>query len=157
MCIEIHLSNGGSTFVSDQDADVSTYSWSGFQVNPGKIYASRRVNGRTIYLHRELLKPPVGLYVDHINGDGLDNRRENLRLATGSQNAVNRKPTKALSGYRGVHRNPRNPKWSACLMVAGRNIRRGSFDDPAEAARLYDKLAVHYFGEFAVLNFPEEA
>lgn len=95
-------------------------------------------------------------YVDHANRDGLDNRRSNLRPATGSQSSANRRKQKNnTSGYIGVYWHERDGKWIA--RVRGKNGRvvwEMRFDDPEVAARARDAKALVVFGEFAVLNFP---
>jgi AP2 domain/HNH endonuclease len=97
------------------------------------------------------------MHVDHINGNGLDNRRTNLRPATSAENARNRRSQRGSSSpYKGVSwiRSRRN--WRANLRVGDRLIHLGSYTDPADAARAYDAAALKYFGEFARLNFPED-
>jgi hypothetical protein len=92
--------------------------------------------------------------VDHANGNGLDNRRENLRLADASLNAMNRGlPSNNTSGYKGVTRN--GNRWIAQIHP-GRHLHLGTFATPQEAARAYDAAAIHHFGEFARPNFPQE-
>jgi len=90
-----------------------------------------------------------GLDTDHINGDGLDNRRENIRVSTKSQNQANRRNLQSnnTSGFKGVdfHRG----KWRAQIKVDGRKIDLGSFDTPDEASGAYLRSAHHHFGKFA--------
>jgi hypothetical protein len=94
--------------------------------------------------------------VDHINGNPLDNRRSNLRLATHIQNQWNtHRPTHKKAGFRGVYRH--NNFWLAQICFFGKKIRAYNFETPEEAARYRDKLAIQYHGEFAVLNFPKAA
>lgn len=88
---------------------------------------------------------------DHINRNKLDNRRCNLRPATDSQNSCNQGIQKNnTSGYKGVHWS--YGKWRAVIGVNGKKIYLGSYNDPKEAARAYNKAALKYHGEFAVLN-----
>jgi hypothetical protein len=100
---------------------------------------------------------PKGLLVDHRNGDGLDNHRDNLRIATRSQNACNRHNTKSKASCRfsGLFFDKRRGKWMSRIVVNGK-IFLGYFDSEIDAARAYDAAAKKYHGEFARLNFPEE-
>jgi hypothetical protein len=120
-------------------------------------------NRPAIPMHRMLLDAPKGFFVDHINGDGLDNRRENLRLCTRSENAQNQKTQHRpkTSKYKGVNK----LKYGGWLVRIGlhengKRVRKsiGCFpkDKEIEAAKAYDEAAVRYFGEFARLNFPED-
>lgn len=91
---------------------------------------------------------------DHKNGNGLDNRRANLRIATTSQNLANRGKTRRnTSGYKGVMWFKRKRKWYARIRVSGKSVHLGYFDDPIDAAKAYDDAALKHFGEFAKTNF----
>ncbi len=91
--------------------------------------------------------------IDHVNGNGADNRRANLRIATRSQNGANRGPQKNnTSGYKGVSRDKQ--RWQASITVMGVCHRIGGFDTPEEAAVAYDIRAREVFGEYAKLNLP---
>jgi hypothetical protein len=111
-----------------------------------------------VFLHRAIMglaKGDAGV-VDHINGDRLDNRRANLRLATDSENMFNVDlPAQNTTGYKGVYRNSptcRQP-YQAAITVNRKKIYLGSFADPREAARAYDEAARLYAGPFARGNF----
>lgn len=126
------------------------------------FYLRRRekVNGRykTIMFHRELLNVQTSsIFVDHKNGNGLDNRLENLRLTDRAKNAANsRKLKKAGSVYKGVYKHKKCVNWNARIQYNGKRIDLGYFTSEKEAALAYDTAARLYFGEFAKLNFPEE-
>ncbi len=128
----------------------------------GTLYYARRTercgNKRvTINMHREVLNAPKGLFVDHINGDGLDNRRANLRLATPLQNSHNRQILgKGTSRFKGVSLRKDTKKWHAVIYAANKRISLGYFETEVDAAKAYDKAALKYHKEFARLNFPEE-
>ena len=119
-------------------------------------YASTSIgSGRVMQMHRLIMGFPPGLQVDHINCDGLDNRRSNLRIVTQSQNNMNARLRKDnTSGFKGVYFYKPNQKWKAQIQV-GKNRHIGYFDTPEEAARAYDAEARKHFGEFARPNFAE--
>lgn len=113
--------------------------------------------GRYVYMHQEILKVPEGMVADHINHDGMDNRRANLRAATRAQNLRNRKKfaKSGTSKYKGVSLKKDNGKWSARIAIDNKTIFLGNFDNEIDAAKAYDEGAKKYHGEFACLNFPE--
>ena len=97
------------------------------------------------------------IQVDHINGNKLDNRKENLRLATNQQNNYNVGPQKNnKSGYKGVSWKKDKNKWEAKIRNNNKLKFLGYFDDLVEAGRAYDRAALELFGEFAWTNFPRE-
>lgn len=116
----------------------------------------RRADGKysRILMHRELIRPPKGYVIDHVNGSGLDNRRANLRLATVAQNAWNAKKRGGRSGYKGVWLARDKRLWRAAIVCHGKRKHLGYFRDKCEAAKAYDRAAREYHGSFAVLNFP---
>lgn len=117
------------------------------------VYFNR--GSRHFHLHRYLMGAKKGEYVDHISGNTLDNRRRNLRKCTNQQNCANgKKPKSNTSGFKGVMR--KRKKWIARVKVNYRNISLGAYSSAEVAARIYDKAAIKYFGEFARLNFPED-
>lgn len=128
----------------------------------GKLYVvgGDWINGRMVQrrFHRVIMSAPSGMQVDHINGNTLDNRRCNLRICTSAENGRNRKPRKGgSSGYKGVCWNKPAQKWQARIMVGGKSISLGYFDDEVEAARAYDAAACEFHGDFARLNFQASA
>jgi len=123
-------------------------------------YRHGRIDDCGYLAHRVVWKMVYGTdpdCVDHKNGNGLDNRKENLRLCNKSQNHMNSgKQTNNKSGYKGVSQHKNSDKWQAQISVDRRVISIGYFNTPEEAARAYDKAAKEKHGHFAVFNFPEE-
>ena|GEM_PF-345854 len=134
---------------------LSRYTWRAMSGGGDTFYACTRRHGKLCYMHRMIMNPPAGMVVDHKNRYGLDNHRVNLRNATRGQNNINRDFSAGVSGFRGVW--PCGNKWGARIGHQRRLLHIGVFDDPAEAARAYDRKAIELHGEFACLNFPEEA
>jgi hypothetical protein len=156
MVCEVPIKNTRAALVDDGDAlRVGSISWHAFNNSKDQlVYARGWHRGRCVLMHRFLLDPPRGVQVDHINGDTLDNRRENIRLATASQNLCNRRPF-GKSGFKGVHRT--RTAWLARIGFDGKSLHLGSFQTAEEAAKAYDAKAKERYGEFARLNFPLEA
>ncbi len=150
----IPLTHGFYAYVDAEDFEwVRQWNWAVYAGG----YAARHERNRTIYMHREIMKPPKGMVVDHINGNGFDNTRTNMRNVTQRQNSCNRgKRTGTSSIYKGVEHNKETGKWYVEAHYRGARVRAGPFKEEAEAARAYDRMAVELFRENARLNFPEE-
>lgn len=161
MSKEIPISRGKYiTIVDDEDFDkVASHKWKMLK-SRSRVYAAREIGGKgkwkTLLLHRFLMSAQEGDYVDHINNNTLDNRKENLRLTSNSMNLGNRgKQANNTSGYKGVHK---------CHNGFAVRIRKDDYvyrlsnmvKDPIEGAKIYDRAALHFYGEFAYLNFPED-
>jgi hypothetical protein len=147
---EIPLTQGKVAIVDDEDFErVSEHKWYAMLVD-GHWYAESRPIG---YLHRFLLNSPADCMVDHIDGDGLNCQRYNMRLATNRQNQHNaRTRIDNTTGFRGVCVN--KDKWTAQIKIDGVLTYLGRFASPEEAARAYDAKARETRGEFARTNFP---
>lgn len=152
----IPLTQRKVAIVDDEDYEyLSQFKWHAEKVG-NTYYAGRKMvkeDGKrtTTYLHNEIMQAKM---VDHKNRDGLDNRKENLRICTHAQNMQNRKKNRNnTSGYIGVTWEKRDKKWSATIMVDKRKISLGHYSDPVEAAKAYDTAARTYHGEFSKTNF----
>ena len=150
----IKLTMGKYAIVSPQDYDqLNKNKWS-VRISDRTFYALRFENGKRIYMHNQIMHPPKGFVVDHKYHNGLDNSRENLRLATPAQNSFNqRKLSHATSKYKGVYRNSRTGKWLAAIRYNGRKLHLGCFTSQKQAALAYDRAAKRYHREFACPNF----
>lgn len=192
MAIKIPLTKGETAIVSEEDKDLAQWSWRLCDSNRKRFgdhytcYAKCWVNqkhaevspythGQTKRLHRVIMERMIGRpltrreHTDHINGNGLDNRRENLRLVTNGQNSMNSKKPKAREGssygkqsrYKGVGRlRKRNGEFMStwyCVITANyKKHYEYGFKTEEEAARARDKKALELHGDFALLNFPIE-
>lgn len=107
---------------------------------------------KKIYLHREVMQTPKGFDTDHINGNKLDNRRENLRISSRSENNMNQKKTRGVSKYKGVCWHKQRSKWKAEIKLNGIKKHLGLFTSEEAAAEAYDQAAKELFGNFAKTN-----
>lgn len=151
----IGLTKGKYAIVDAADYKwLSRYKWTAL-VTGGKVYAIRACKGKTILMHREIMKPARGLVVDHIDGNGLNNCRSNLRVCTRQQNLYNSRPRAKKSKYKGVRYCDQKDNWIAEATLRGHKHHLGTFRDEVEAARAYDRKAAELFGKYARLNFPQ--
>lgn len=150
----IPLTHGKFAIVDAEDYDrLGKYKWYCREAK-NNFYAFRRNGKKMVSMHREIINAPEGLLVDHIDGDGLNNCKSNLRLCTYAENACNRRPNrKGSSKYKGVWFHKRERKWEARITRKGKLKYLGRYDDEIEAALAYDRKAKQLFGEFAYLNF----
>ena len=148
----IPLTQGKETIVDDDMFDYLNR-WKWFFANG---YAVRKPvhgeNGKTIFMHRVIADTPDGMDTDHTNCNKLDNRSDNLRICTRSQNKMNAgKHVDNTSGFKGVYQN--NGSWTVRICNQRKCIYLGCFKSKEEAASAYDEAAKKYHGEFARVNF----
>lgn len=154
----IRLTRNKFALVDDQDFNwLNEFNWYAHKgKSPGLWYVSRGVNKpkrTTISMHRLILDVPQGVDIDHIDRNGLNNQRNNLRVATKIQNAGNqRKIVGASSRYKGVTWHKRDNRWQAQLQTKKRMLFLGTFTIEQEAALAYDEAAMKYFGAYAYTN-----
>ncbi len=151
---QIPLGNGLFATVDREDyPEISKYRW--YATRRGHtIYATCLKNRKPIYMHRMVMRPRSGYIVDHIDRNGLNNCRDNLRVCTRRQNQANRGPCGGTSRFVGVYRH--KDRWLAGFRWRGKYYYVGYFDDEVEAAKARDRKAYELQGEFAYLNFPED-
>lgn len=158
---KIKLTQSKFTLVDDEDYEyLNGFKWYAAKFE-NYYYAIRNIsdlcgNQRSIRMHRVITDNPEGLVIDHINGDGLDNRKCNLRICTGTQNVRNQKAKGGTSKYKGVYFNRKHKKFHSRITVNNLKIHLGSFENEEEAAKAYDKAALFYHKEFAKTNFKEK-
>ncbi len=163
----IPLSKGKIATVDNKDYEyLNQFKWQ-FKIGRGKTtgYAARteylgKVDGkyktRTVLMHKEIMCSPDH-DIDHRDGDGLNNQRSNLRLATPSQNAMNKgkqtfKKGRPSSKYKGVYWHSRDGHWVAGINVGKKRIEIGIFCTEIDAAMAYDEMALKHYGGFAKIN-----
>lgn len=154
----IKLTQNKFAIVDEEDFDkLNKWKWHAHKDNKnGVFYVWRNSHisegikkQRTFLMHREIMNAPKGMVVDHINHDGLDNRKCNLRLCTCSQNSANQ----TKKGLKGAHKDKRYSRWISSTKYKQKTIYIGSFRTQIEAAKAYDKKVIELFGEFANPNF----
>lgn len=153
--VVVTLGTGFKILLDREDAAFAYthYLWVHKKAATPCVYAICIETKRSKRLARFMCDVPKGMVVDHINGDGLDNRRANLRIVSSQQNNQNRAKMRGTSSqYKGVSRT--RERWLAYLYVNYKQVRLGTFEDEADAARAYDAAARQQFGSCAALNFP---
>lgn len=150
----IQLTHGKVAIVDEDDFEkLSKYRWHAV-LRKQTWYAARKESGICHYMHRDIIGATVGAPVDHIDGNGLNNVRSNLRMATFQQNCYNKRSMGGKSKYKGVTYCTDTDMWRARIRKDNRTVNIGRFDSEHDAARAYDEMARQLFGEFAWVNFP---
>jgi len=145
--VTVELTQGKVAVIDDCDATrVLALKW--YASRHGRHWYAMHGRAPKLLLHRLILNAPEGMVVDHIDGDGLNNQRGNLRLATLRENTINSRPRQI---FKGVWAQP-NGKSVAALTVHGRKVYLGIFGCEQQAACAYDAAARQHFGQFARLN-----
>lgn len=153
--VEMPINKGFVALVDrDMYEELSAYRWR-LKENRSNNYARAWAGGVNVLMHRVVMRAGEGQIVDHINRNGLDNRRSNLRFVTCLQNLMNSRP-KSKHGYKGLSLDRRRDAkpWQAIARVNGRPKSLGYYATPEEAAHAYDRMMVRLYGEYAYLNFP---
>lgn len=161
---EIPLTQGKVAIVDAADYEwLSKHAWRLNRGDGGNFYAVRTARNRNnknqlVRMHREIINAKPHELVDHVNGNGLDNRRVNLRIATRTQNAMNKSSlANTSSQYKGVSWKKEMGRWVAQITSKKRRLHIGYFADEVAAAHAYDRIARQLYGEFARLNFKEDS
>jgi len=163
MSKQIPLTQGKFALVDDEDFEfLSQWKWlyhKGYAVRNRFIGIFKKYKKvEHICMHRVIVNTPVGKETDHVNGDKLDNRKENLRICTREQNSRNRKlDIDSTSGFKGVFWMGERQKWRSGIRVNSKFLYLGYFKTALEAAKAYNIAARRYFGRFARLNILQEA
>jgi len=149
--VEIPLRNGGPAIIDEEDQELVA-GWGWYLMTIGYVGAmTGRGSGKrtVVLLHRLIMGSPAGEQIDHINGNKLDNRRANLRIATPRQNTLNRWRISGRnkSGIVGVCQNGTNGLWRATISVGGRQVHLGNFRSISQAARARWEAEIRYRGE----------
>jgi hypothetical protein len=151
----IPLTQGQFALVDPEDyAELARHKWCASRQS-NTFYAVRGENGKQLRMHRVILHAPPDLVVDHINHDGRDNTKRNLRSCTKAENACNQRPQQGCSSSLiGVGRLKGTDKWYARIYDHGHQLWLGTFDDEIAAARARDAAAMAIYGPYTHLNFP---
>lgn len=155
---QIPLTQGKVAIVDDEDyEELIRRKWCAYK-HGLTFYGKRRPqNGDAQYIHRAIMGNERGVEYDHIDGNGLNNQRSNLRAVTHQQNMMNQKSEcKRSSQFKGVIWSKENKKWLASIRLNNKSTYLGLFNDEEKAARAYDAKARELCGEYARLNFNEE-
>lgn len=156
--MRVDMLNNGFAIIDDQDEHVvRNHRWGRYWFGDGLYYASCKVGKDTVYMHRLILSAQKGQYVDHIDRDGMNNRRENLRLTSQSINIANSSLfSNNTTGFRGVivYRNGYRAQVKRRIGGKQVNVQSNTVGNITTAALIRDELARRMFGSDIYLNFP---
>lgn len=156
--MKIQLTQGKTCLIDNDDYElIKEYSWAAhFERSNWYAVTSKRINGKlkTIRMHRLILDAKPGQYVDHINRNGLDNRKSNIRICTPQQNTLNRISHKnSSSKYKGVSLRKTTNKYESYISINGKRKHLGFFKKEIDAAKAYNSAALKYYNnDFILLN-----
>jgi hypothetical protein len=149
----IKLTKGREAIVDDEDfEELNKYHWCVVSTGYAGRFTVTENKRKLQYMHRQIMDvSDPNIFIDHINGNGLDNRRCNLRTANRYTNLSNRQITNKnnTSGYRGVYWHKRHGYWISSIKFYNKQIHLGNFKTPEEAARAFNRKARELFGEYA--------
>lgn len=148
---KVNNDDGSHFYISDEHHDfVKKFKWRADKRGTNSVYFYTSLGSKKVYLHRLIFGIFSKIQIDHADRDQTNNRIENLRPCSGSQNLQNIVKSRKKSKYRGVFK-MRN-KWVASISVNQKNRRKYGFDNEEDAALAYNEMAKQIYGDFAVLN-----
>lgn len=160
---KISLTQGKFALIDDDDFEmINLFKWCAHKAHKAyyavAVHRDEDRKQRLILMHRLIMNASKGTIVDHINHDTLDNRKSNLRFCTHSQNIRNQRiqSRKKSSKYKGVTLVKSNGRWASYIKVKNKRIGLGYYENEIDAARAYNKAALKYHKEFAVINILKE-
>jgi len=161
MTKEIELTQGKIALVDDDDFErLNQHKWHYFGLGYAARHGSKQKGSKEInyiLMHREIMNFPEKTGVDHKNHNGIDNRKENLRICGQDKNLMNtRIRSDNKSGFKGVSWNKEKNKWVVHIRINCKTIHVGYYSDKRKAAMAYNEAAKRYFGEFACINNIQE-
>ena len=148
-------SKGEVILVDDEDYNwLNKHKWYNNGVGYMSTYIKINNQRKRKYIHRLIMNEPDNMNIDHIDGNGLNNQKSNLRIVTVSQNQMNRRKGKKSSSskFKGVYFHKGDKQWISRIHINGKTKYLGHFKIEKEAAMAYNKAAIELFGEYAHLN-----
>ena len=159
MAKEIILTHGKVAIVDDEDFDyLNQFKWLANKQKNDKFYVGRNIpvsnkKQSKIWMHRFIMNPEKGMVIDHLDGNPLNNQKNNLRICTHAENMRNSKiPKNNTSGFKGVSFVKKHNTYESSIRINNIKIYLGYYIDPKDAAKAYNDAALKYHGEFANLN-----